>query len=515
LPVLARCEASINNDFGTGSPPGVPADGFSARYEGRINFDAAEYEFALTGDDGVRLWVDGDLVIDRWINQAATTYRATRAMTAGVHNVRVDYYEASGEAVVRLAVTKQAVPPPPPPGAVSLQQVDGGPNYFGQFTNAQDWADPRHFLIASFLRPASEQWQIDRYKDFGLNTLIGLECPECAQEALLRQAGIKAVIVAGERTRFNDLGTETLGWYGGDEIDMTQGGEFKCENGDFQADMQSKGIGVNGIGSDNRLVHNNFGKGVGIWSQLGFGGWTEARAACYVNHPYNDMVSLDQYWLTDKGFTNQSGFRHGFAYGSDVNRLRHLDGLDGQRKPQFIWVELGPPGSGETWAPAPAEVRSAVWHSIIAGARGVGYFDHNFGTDGGVWCGSTILRGCYPQIYAMAKAVNQQIKQLAPVLNSPFVTSGHSLSGAQTRRMVKWDGRNFYVFLATYEGGNATFQMPCVGDATATRLAPANLPGETASIPVNDGSFTDQFANKDAVHIYRIDGGSTCGLAAG
>ena len=115
LPALSRCEGSINNDFGTGSPPGVPADGFSARYEGRVNFDAGDYEFALTGDDGVRLCVDGVRVIDRWVDQAATTYRATRAMTAGVHDLRVDYYDASGQAVVRLAVARQVVPPLPPP----------------------------------------------------------------------------------------------------------------------------------------------------------------------------------------------------------------------------------------------------------------------------------------------------------------------------------------------------------------------------------------------------------------
>jgi serine/threonine protein kinase len=120
----------------------------------------------------------------------------------------------------------------------------------------------------------------------------------------------------------------------------------------------------------------------------------------------------------------------------------------------------------------------------------------------------------YPQIYDMAKAVNAQIRALAPVLNSPTVTSGHSLSSATTRRMVKWyAGKGkFYVFLGTQNGGNATFNRRCVGSATATRLAPSNLPGKAASIPVSNGSFTDSLATKDAVHIYRIDGGSTCGL---
>jgi hypothetical protein len=525
LPVLSRCEASIDNDFGTGSPPGVPADGFSARYEGRINFDAADYEFALTGDDGVRLWVDGELVIDRWVNQAATTYRAARAMTAGIHNVRVDYYEASGQAVVRLGITKRDVPPPPPPppppGTVTLQQVDGGPNYFGQFTNGQEWTNPNHFMIASWCRPTHIQQYIDQYKDFGLNTLICLENPELTNEAALRANGLKAIVQSNERTRFNDIGSETLGWNGGDEFDMTQGGEHRCVNGEFSAHLASLGIGANGIGGDNRLVHVNYGKGVGVWSEEGFGGWDDARVDCYVNHPSVDVVSLDQYRLTDKGFdpplADQPPIRHGYGYGHDIQRLRDFDARDGQRKPTFVWTELGPPGSGETWAPTPAEVRSAVWHQIIAGARGVAYFDHNFGTDNGVHCGSTLLSGCYPGIYAMQKATNAQIRDLAPVLNSPFVTSGHSLTGAATRRMVKWHAASgkFYVFLGTETGGNATFSMPCLGNGTAVRLAPSNLPGEAASLAVTGGSFADSFADKNAVHIYRIDGGSTCGLAAG
>jgi hypothetical protein len=75
------------------------------------------------------------------------------------------------------------------------------------------------------------------------------------------------------------------------------------------------------------------------------------------------------------------------------------------------------------------------------------------------------------------------------------------------RAMVKWDGSNFYVFAgADKGGGNATFSMPCLGNATATVL------GESRTVAISGGSFTDSFADKNAVHIYRIDGGSRCGL---
>ena len=51
------------------------------------------------------------------------------------------------------------------------------------------------------------------------------------------------------------------------------------------------------------------------------------------------------------------------------------------------------------------------------------------------------------------------------------------------------------------------FAIPCVGNATATVI------GENRTLPVTAGSFSDSFADGNAVHIYRIDGGSTCGLS--
>lgn len=63
---------------------------------------------------------------------------------------------------------------------------------------------------------------------------------------------------------------------------------------------------------------------------------------------------------------------------------------------------------------------------------------------------------------------------------------------------------------STAEGVNqsAVFELPCIGDATATVV------NENRTIPVLCGSFTDSFADANTIHIYRIDGGSSCGLGA-
>jgi sugar lactone lactonase YvrE len=102
-PVLIRDEAGVNFTWGIGSPGvDVPADNFSARCQRYDSFDAGTYRFTVFADDGVRLWVDDRLLIDQWQDQVAT-YSADISLTQGYHRVRLEYFEAGGDAVVRLS----------------------------------------------------------------------------------------------------------------------------------------------------------------------------------------------------------------------------------------------------------------------------------------------------------------------------------------------------------------------------------------------------------------------------
>ncbi len=102
---LARTDSyPLAFDWGTGSPdPALPVDHFSAQWQGNFNFNAGSYTFTVTVDDGARLYVDGQLVLDKWINEPATTYTVTRTMTAGTHLIRLDYYEAVSTATAKLS----------------------------------------------------------------------------------------------------------------------------------------------------------------------------------------------------------------------------------------------------------------------------------------------------------------------------------------------------------------------------------------------------------------------------
>ncbi len=103
-PVLLRCDPLIFFDWGRGAPaPSVPAENFSVRWTGRLTLPRdGSYTFAVRVDDGVRLYVDGALLIDEWHVTQAGAYAASRALTAGPHQVVVEYFQAAGEANVRV-----------------------------------------------------------------------------------------------------------------------------------------------------------------------------------------------------------------------------------------------------------------------------------------------------------------------------------------------------------------------------------------------------------------------------
>src|SRR5262249_21556341 len=129
-------------------------------------------------------------------------------------------------------------------------------------------------------------------------------------------------------------------------------------------------------------------------------------------------------------------------YGAPLRRVRDLVSPAGS-EPVWAFVELGHPFTDSSWPSITApQGRAAVWQSLIAGARGVVYFNHSFG---GPEQTQHILRdganpgSSYAPIRAAVSSTDRQIQALAPVLNAPTVTSGWS-QGPGTTAMVKWQG---------------------------------------------------------------------------
>lgn len=102
-PVLCRNDRNVNFTWAYGSPnPSIPSDYFSARWTRQLNLRKGRYRFMVGGDDGIRLWVDGRLLINRWYVQGYTEYSVTTNLSQGLHSVKVEYFENDGYAKVRL-----------------------------------------------------------------------------------------------------------------------------------------------------------------------------------------------------------------------------------------------------------------------------------------------------------------------------------------------------------------------------------------------------------------------------
>ena len=83
--VAKRVDARVDFDWGNASPlQGIDPDGFSVRWAGLVMPDYSEnYTFHVSTDDGVRLWVDGQLVIDNWRHQYETERSSTIQLVGG------------------------------------------------------------------------------------------------------------------------------------------------------------------------------------------------------------------------------------------------------------------------------------------------------------------------------------------------------------------------------------------------------------------------------------------------
>jgi beta-glucosidase len=111
-PAITRVDRRIRFDWGESAPAsGMPSDDFSIRWTGKIRVDSdGEYQFFVQGDDGFRLYVNGQQIIDEWRDQAATLKEARLSLKAGtVADVRLEYYEHTGNAQLSFGWSK-AVP---------------------------------------------------------------------------------------------------------------------------------------------------------------------------------------------------------------------------------------------------------------------------------------------------------------------------------------------------------------------------------------------------------------------
>ncbi|MBX3016135.1 MAG: hypothetical protein KF832_31730 [Caldilineaceae bacterium] len=138
-PVVQLEERDLNFDWGLSSPHrAIYADQFSARWERYIDVTPGTYRFTARMDDGMRVWVDNELIIDQWRQQSVQTISTEKYLGPGHHLIRVEYFEQSGAAIAKLSWTLNTpgpTPTPTPPPTPTPSPMDGWRGeYFNNLT---------------------------------------------------------------------------------------------------------------------------------------------------------------------------------------------------------------------------------------------------------------------------------------------------------------------------------------------------------------------------------------------
>ena len=112
-PVLTRVDPQVDFNWGSGDVPGenspdasIPVDEFSARWSGELEVDITDaYTFSIAANNGFRLFLDGQPIIDYWDNPTTASRQSDPIDLVGgtSHSIEMEYYEGTGTAVVQLS----------------------------------------------------------------------------------------------------------------------------------------------------------------------------------------------------------------------------------------------------------------------------------------------------------------------------------------------------------------------------------------------------------------------------
>ncbi|MDX2161492.1 MAG: PA14 domain-containing protein [bacterium] len=173
---------TVNFNYANNQPiVSVPADNWSARFTSVQNLSGGQYTLRVNVDDGVRVFVNGALIINQFGGFTGQVYQAQLTLPAGSNNFQVEYIEFTGAAFLDLQLIPpaQVVPTTPPttgaqavvtafrlnvrqapdPLAARVTQISrnetypvlgrngDGSWYFLQVGNQQGWASSRFLTI--------------------------------------------------------------------------------------------------------------------------------------------------------------------------------------------------------------------------------------------------------------------------------------------------------------------------------------------------------------------------------
>jgi hypothetical protein len=142
---------------------GAGKQDWSVQFTRQEQSDGGTYEFTISSDSGVRLWIDNMLAVNGWHWTAPQQERYTAELSPGAHQVRVQYYNLDASAQLGFEMKKPgAVAPPPatvpapapqpqqPPPAQSPAQLRVRVQWIGRGAPPSDsWVQPLTLHLSS------------------------------------------------------------------------------------------------------------------------------------------------------------------------------------------------------------------------------------------------------------------------------------------------------------------------------------------------------------------------------
>lgn len=139
-PTVSRIDATVDFNWGQGSPdPAIGPDDFSVRWEGQVVPRYSQtYTFYTQSDDGVRLWVNGQLLVDDWNYHWTQERAASIFLEAGrKYDIKVEYFEGGIDAVMKLLWSSASEPKQVIPKSQLHTPAGYVPNDLNQYTQAR------------------------------------------------------------------------------------------------------------------------------------------------------------------------------------------------------------------------------------------------------------------------------------------------------------------------------------------------------------------------------------------
>ena len=370
----------------------------------------------------------------------------------------------------------------------------------GQTTNANydRWdkgpsSDHNFFPIAVWLQAPKNA---KRFREAGINLYVGLwKGPTEEQLAELKAAGMPVICAQNQVGLTSEHADVIVGWMHGDEPDNAQPRRDRKGYGppilpskivsDYQAIRQR---------DPSRPVLLNLGQGVAFDQYIGRG----VRRNHLEDYPEYikgcDIASFDIYPVVHRN-EEVAGKLEFVPKG--VKRLRRWS-----KDERIVWncIECSRISNTEV-KPTPHQIRAEVWMSLIHGSRGLIYFVHQFKP---TFKEASLLDD--PELLPAVTAINRQIHEFAPVLNSPTVDGAVRVTSSDAAvpiaAMCKQHDGATYLFAVCMQNRPARATVELLG---ADLNAAVQVLGESRSVKMSGGRLDDAF-EPYAVHLYRIAG---------